>query len=728
MPSIELLKTQQISDRVPGANIANADATSKALVEAGGELANMAYRMFDQQKRVESETFITDSKLKYNEELSNKTEETRVKYEKAAKESNTPVDYEGYKKEVATLGEDLKNQYASNAPYESAKSAFLNETAAISSRNNSITHEYVQKQKLEAARQSKDQEIVSLGQQVYKNPNDPTLDVDYAKALDNANDPDLFTPDEVAKRQDVVRQSYRNSKLEGFLSQGNNLESNGKMQKSLDSYKKGLDFLKSGHDSLKDMSPDDLLKAETRLENGLKTARTNAGNHTKAKVSAFLNSEITDPTLTQNLLNEIRSNPSTDSFTKEYLSSQVLTKSAVDKVSAGIGLVPPKDRDLDGYIQKTLDGMAIKDPYISGNVKATLKEQVKLRVNADTEQMKKDPATYFATRDSSLSNLSASIVAGDAEAFQKMKTRLDGYYDQWGVGKSNRRYLPAPIANHFKESFVTATKTGDYRIALDVVSTLDRVGGEKDTTKLLFESGIDSKYAVIGDVAPNLRATFMQDLINKDKNFKNRDTLGIKKEDLDSFKNDLFNSDEMKAITSTSGGRGAEYRDSLVNLYEAHYLGQVSRGGASLGSKEAKDLLNSKYTFASSGKSKVYAPKNVEQDRLENFLEDNTGSGVDYVSNFSVYVDGAKGESAGAKNEDLQDTARWVTGRNGLELWKTTNYGKLVPVFSGKSEAELKHITLDWSDVNSGKINSAKKTSDEALKRDRIKHMFKGNK
>ena len=702
MPSIELLKTAQISDRIPYANLDNADETSKAMAQVGGEFANFAVKLNDQRKRVESETFITDSKYKYAQELETESNNLRIKYETEAKQNGTSVDYNAYQKDIGDLGLSLREKYADNAPYTDAKDAFLLETVPVYSKNNMSASEYVKNQNLVAGKNAKNLEITTLGQQLYKDPNNTIADIDYLKALENMNDPDLFTPDEVAKMQSQVRKEYRDSKVEGFLSNGNKLGVDGKVHKEMEYYRKGLDFLKSNHDALKDMSPDDRLKAETRLENGLRVAKTNMATHTQAKVSAYVNSNTGDETLGKNLLQEIRSNPSTDNFTKDLLASKVMTEMASVKVASAIGLIPPKDRDVEGYINKTIEGMALQDPYIKGSAKTELAQEIFKRIQLDDQQVKKDPATYFASRDQEISNLSTAILNGDAESFQKMKVSLDKYYDSWGIDVPSRKYLPAPIASHFKESFNNATKTGDYRVAVNVVDTLEKVGGH-DTTKLMFESGIDSKYAVLGDFGKLDRPVILQDMVNYDKNYKNRDAVGLKKEDVDTYKKNLIDSNEFNAILNTSGGRGIEYRNALVEAMNAHYVGQKSKGIDFSKKEQAISMLKDKYNFSSFGSSKVYAPKTVDQARLDTFLQNNSGLGVNYVKSFGVFLDKKAGESEEAKNNDLQENAKWVTGRNGLELWKTNTIGKLVPVYSGKDENNLKHITVKWSDVNSYK-------------------------
>lgn len=655
MADIQLLGTSKISERVPGANVAPTGAVANALQQVGGQVEKFAGDLAEKQKAVEVKTYVLDSKINFEKEQEAMILDSRKKYAAA---NGGKGDNVGFQKEIQEKGDLLRKKYLDAAPYEDAKEHFGFDSQ-IALENTRIREDSrIRKEVAVLGNQKAMDYAVHTANQVQSNPTDPSNMLMIQDAIATVDDPDLeMDPIERRKNVDRAKATLRDGLLNGYISKANEMGVNGNMVQEKEFLRKGRKLLDSDDEFFKGMPPDERLKQELRFEQGLKQSRDRSFKHTASRVESFVTAGAPDELL-PGIKQQILSNPNTDQFEKERDLVKVVSANAATKIKAIVGLVPEEEQDVKGAVSSIIKSTQASDPYITKAAAAMLEKDLVAQVQKDREDLPKDPGGYFAERDKAVQGLGVKAMGGSPESYDELKRELNTYYDRFKVRPGNRNYTTPVMRQHFKKSFQQSIENREYQAATESLNDIVEMAGP-DTYRVMVESEIDPKYAVIGLVPDTAtRTKMLSNMTTFDSDSPK--TKALMGKPMNERRVDWNNTDLIKAVRQSGDGgpKAQEMADAMVDQIQFEFVAQVNKNvEKGVAKQSAMNIFKNHYETTKVSRSTVYFPQSVPAQKaaVTQFLDTFQDEDIDYVEVLGLSDNGNKAQT----NADIRDRGEW---------------------------------------------------------------------
>lgn len=697
MPNIELLKAQNISERVPGAQVQSTSHAIRAMGEIGGAIADFAFKLDEKRKQEDDKTFKIKSAIEYERKTNQFVNEARGKFNN---------DYNGFITAVEKNNTDLMSSMAKDAPSDNAKAMF-EENALIHSSSQLIkVDNEINGYKINDHRQAFDDNINWRAQNIAQDSSPENVKLQTQLLMDDFNSENVLGQDEKQKIMAGLPKLLLTSEIDGDRARATTLGNNKAPQK--ERMQLAATYNKLMNDErFKQLSPDEFLGLKKNLENDLKLSKEKHANFISQTITyaASTGAPLDDKTYESLItLADQEVDPMKRDFYKLQI-NKTRDKSYFDKTMA---LVNPKDRTVDNLVEARTS--SIENPLLKGMEKERVKNTFEESNQLLNLEFAKDSASYLANHDPQYASLIEQTKSGDengTQAFQRSKELAIANYKNLGVHESQYDFFPKAITEHVGDSFKNAEKVGGLPAMQQVMDDIVNVYGQ-DSSALIAKAGIKRDYEIIADIPDK---SSRDQMIKNTLAFSNVENAkqglqqrGVSNSDIEKLRTDLMKSDYVKSLSLTAGNRGFERANAAVDQMVFEYASRINANGDKSESKKNLESIftRSFKTINYPGATFSY-PSNIKDSHLiDNFADNMTSVDQDYVKLLNVYVD-PMSESAERKNAYIRETGTWINNgdNSGISLWTKGAGGQLERVT--KDAAGKESVSLTWDQVKAFK-------------------------
>ena len=423
------------------------------------------------------------------------------------------------------------------------------------------------------------------------------------------------------------------------------------------------------------MDPRIITKAKSRLEKKIAYKNNEGLKETRGKykdsISALQNKTLNplnprDKKILSNVKNEIETRMGEegrafiDNIEAYEKASEISTENAFS-----ITQFDPESESLE-------ISSDIKDPLKRAGSRGKVKQILNSQKASMQNDLAKDPASYLMKHDSAIALQVNEIVgSNDPLVFKEYMNSMDSRYDELGTPGHQRKYVPAPLKEHYGGAINRFIDSGDFKSASAMMNELSAKSGD-DFFKFYDELGIPDKYAGVPEILdPDARTRTMKNLMNEEEVINPR-YLGHakKKRDVD-IKSDLRKSSFYQSIigedakSSPTSGRRAE---SLLSAAQVAYkLAILNDSTKAEAETKAWEDLSAGYEMVDNGEFPIAVniKKHGNGIKTKLYIDNNTKADIDYVNKYNLDLGGG---SMDARNAQFKRGSAWTYNRKSDSL------------------------------------------------------------
>lgn len=341
-------------------------------------------------------------------------------------------------------------------------------------------------------------------------------------------------------------------------------------------------------------------------------------------------------------------------------------------------------------------------------------------------EFKKAPADYMVKYNQDIASKAINLVSDDAGPadYNSYMNSMDHAFDKAGLPKSDRKYLPSQLVQHYGGNFNKFVESGDYKAATYLIDELDRKTGG-DTYRLYDELDIDPKMAVLTEISdPDTRSIVLKNMMSAKEGINPQFKLQSDESD-DDINRKLAKSDFYKAMSKIDGGQGSftlQNSKALLDVARVEYKRAVINGNEDGAEEAAWKAFSKSYEVVENGDYPipVRVKEGYDSKKVENFVDYFTDSDTDYVEKLGIDLLKSKDGtvlSKEATNQTIAKKGKWIYNKksDSLRLVVREEDGSLFRVGKQGYMIELPKVMDMWDTIEKENIKKVEKR--KALRR-----------